>query len=119
MERLKLDNTTTIAITPVGEAAPKTVLLTKVLNAIESSDNKFIRIDGKVYTHTEINAGITDGSSFGCQKFSGGTLIPVSYLEVVKAIKTFGLQHILKIHYEVTPGVFADDYFKATTLDLI
>lgn len=119
MERLKFDNSALIAITPVGETAPKSVPLSKVINALEASDNKFVRVDGKVYTHTEISAGITDGGSLGCQKFSGGIKVAVPYLEVVKAIKTYGLQHILKIHYEVSTGVFADEYFKATTLDSI
>ncbi len=119
MERLKFDNTTTIAITPVGETAPKTVLLSKVINALESSDSKFVRVDGKVYTHTEISDGITTAGSLGCQKFTGGVKVAVPYLEVVKAIKKFGLQHILKIHYEVSTGVFADEYFKATTLETI
>lgn len=112
MERLTLNNTTTIAITPVGETAPKTVLLSKVVNAIESSDNTFIRIDGKTYTHSEIQLAIlTGGASLVAKKVGTINNVAVPYLEVVKAIKTFGLQHVLKIYHT------GYDYFTTSTLN--
>ncbi len=114
MERLTLNNTTTIAITPVGETAPKTVLLSKVINAIESSDNTFVRVSGKTYTHAEIQLAIVvGGASLVAKKVGDNNNVAVSYLEVVKAIKTFGLQHVLKIYHT------GYDYFTASTLNIV
>jgi hypothetical protein len=122
MERIKLDNSTTISITPVGATTAVVVPLSKVINAIEASDAKFIRIDGKVYTHDEIDQGISDIGNLGVQKFSGGSKVNIEYKRLVTAIKTFGLQFILKVSYDATlliPTVYVDEYFKTTTLEII
>lgn len=113
MERIKLDNSTTISITPVGATTAVVVPLSKVINAIEASDNKFIRIDGKVYTHSHVQSAIgSGGASLVAKKVGSATNVAVPYTEVVKSIKTFGLQYISRI-YNTTY-----DYYTTATLNV-
>lgn len=99
--KTKLTTPSTLSILPVVGTTPETVTFEAVLNEIQlGSDEKFIRVNGKIFTHTAVDQAISDSGSIGFRKFGevGAATTTCTWAELLKSVKTYGLSPLLKIN---------------------
>lgn len=94
MERIILNNNGgTVSLTPIGSSTSQRVSLEDIINAMQFS-GKYIAVKGRIYLSDTV-AYACDGDDAAGIGADASPSIP--FYDLVKSIKTFGLQNVTKV----------------------
>lgn len=96
MERVKLNDSNITEVNAINSSTSSLLKLEDIINAIQFS-GKYIKVKGKMYLTDAVKESCDGGSAGGIGVEIGGSTTMVPFYDLVKSIKTYGLQNVTKV----------------------